>query len=1035
MIVQLHSLGQALILTARTRLRPDSEILFANLLYLVAERGKQIPRERLLELFWPGRSDRAGRHCLRQMVYKLRQHGVPIVSSPSGVELPAEKARADYDPLLDGAAAGGDITADAIHGEFLPHYAPGISPAFAEWVEQHRAHVNSHVRRALLAELGRLRAQARWADVERVARRCLELDALNEEATLALAEATAFAGGKAEAVRILDRYLDEIGTRNNDIRLPASILRRRIAERIPAQPYVARADQCFVGREEEIAFLSQLLQTVRGGERQTCIIWGEPGIGKTRLLAEFTKVAVMQGAAVQRVPCQPTDLRRPMSVFVDMVPLLLGMPGALGCSPEAMGHLTKLTGHSPYAADSRSAGEEAPALWAMMRQSLVDLLEAILSEQPVVLMLEDVHWLDDASLRLLRELLTTQGLQRLMLILTARPTGNGSDARINAAADGVPTRRMRALSGAAADALLDALTASSPKPMSAEARAWCINVSEGRPYFLSELATHWMNTGRTSPAPSSLTEMLSQRISALTRDASQTLQASAILGKNATVSRLDRVLGLTPSALLAALQELEGAGLVHTSDSIVRPRHDLVAETAETVLAESPRQLLHLRAARLLDEELRGSRSAAVLWDCVQHYQKAGERDRVVALVTHCAEHLQQVGLPGEALEVLRKAQDLCASPEERLGILEATVSALIAAASWEEVIPTLKTKAHLKRQVSGSPSRHSNDEFDLLQARWRCGYDIRKLLADARQCSRDEDSDSDHRLRAALWALIFADNLGSERELEEIFTGSQKLLRRPYADRGDALFAQVVYHSSAGDLDTAVSCAQELVHTSRQQSGLPQLIRALKSLNIPLRRAGRTDEACAASEEVYTLAVKYNLPSTALGAAEQIAWTLLDVEDFDGARGWRSRMLQWEATADDRIFHYASRGLVARMAILEGDWSKASELDVANEQHLSEPAGRQRIIALSYWAQIRAKQLPYASVEQRHLDDFTGLYRALRSMGNQDYAVASLCLLLHRLGKSGEATALLGEYINRYRRERYAPPRFLTGFASQGRP
>ena len=66
-----------------------------------------------------------------------------------------------------------------------------------------------------------------------------------------------------------------------------------------------------------------------------------------RLLAEFGRMATLEGAQVVRVGCQARDTERPLSIFVDAVPLLLAVPGALGCAPESMAYLRRLTAHDP----------------------------------------------------------------------------------------------------------------------------------------------------------------------------------------------------------------------------------------------------------------------------------------------------------------------------------------------------------------------------------------------------------------------------------------------------------------------------------------------------------------------------------------------------------------------------------------------------------------------------------------------------------------------------------------------------------------
>src|SRR6185437_11422003 len=101
------------------------------------------------------------------------------------------------------------------------------------------------------------------------------------------------------------------------------------------------------GREPEMAELHQALRLAIGSRGSAYVIWGETGIGKTRLVNEMATAARAQKVRVVQVGCQPHDERRPLSVFVDLVPKLLLMSGSLGCAPDSMKYLRRLTEHDP----------------------------------------------------------------------------------------------------------------------------------------------------------------------------------------------------------------------------------------------------------------------------------------------------------------------------------------------------------------------------------------------------------------------------------------------------------------------------------------------------------------------------------------------------------------------------------------------------------------------------------------------------------------------------------------------------------------
>src|ERR671922_149334 len=128
--------------------------------------------------------------------------------------------------------------------------------------------------RVLVSAIAARKSRGEWAHVERLAHQCLTIDPLNEEATLALAEAAALHGGKVEAVGILDRYLREMGPCARELRLPAVALRRRISEPECEFPLSPPLHVPFVGRGAEMATLTAALGSARSGAGSVFFIHG-----------------------------------------------------------------------------------------------------------------------------------------------------------------------------------------------------------------------------------------------------------------------------------------------------------------------------------------------------------------------------------------------------------------------------------------------------------------------------------------------------------------------------------------------------------------------------------------------------------------------------------------------------------------------------------------------------------------------------------------------------------------------------------------
>jgi DNA-binding SARP family transcriptional activator len=305
-MVKLRTLGECVAEIGSTRLGPDAERLFAVLLCLGIERDRLSNRGAMTNLLWPDVSEERGSHSLRQAVYRLRALGVPVSSDRSNLWIEPAELEIDAGPLF-AAGPEPDGFVHQLRGSFLAGYNPKFSDPYNEWLDRQRDLVNARIRRVFLAEIGRLKASGDWAGVECMSARCLAIDPFNEEATLAKAEAAALQGGKTQALAILDGYLKEVGPQAREIRLPASVLRRRIAEATNLDRPRAITETPFFGRGREMAELNRALQMAHAGSGSAYVFWGEPGIGKTRLMQEFSRAVSLGHAQLVRVGCQSND--------------------------------------------------------------------------------------------------------------------------------------------------------------------------------------------------------------------------------------------------------------------------------------------------------------------------------------------------------------------------------------------------------------------------------------------------------------------------------------------------------------------------------------------------------------------------------------------------------------------------------------------------------------------------------------------------------------------------------------------------------
>jgi DNA-binding SARP family transcriptional activator len=1017
-MIRVRTLGQCSIQIDTMHVGPDAEMVFASLLLLTVERGRRVGRGELLGILWPYTPASRASHCLRQTIYRLRTLGTPLEVTRTHLTLPSSVVDSDVDALLR-ASRTDDIEhlADRVSGPFLPGYSPTFSEPLRDWVERQRDLVSAGARRVLVGAISVRKSRGEWADVERLAHQCLAIDPLNEDATLALAEAAALHGGKVEAMGILDRYLREMGPTARELRLPAIALRRRIAEPELEFPLAPPLHVPFVGRSAEMATLATALRSARGGAGSVHFIHGEPGIGKTRLLNEFTRAATLEGVRVAPALCQSSDSRRPLSAFVDVVPKLMTMPGALGCSPESHRYLRRLVEHHSSEAPPTPDASEAALLFANVRRSLFDLVDAIASETPLLITIEDVHWLDPASWEIVIEAAPWIDTRRMMLILTSRDREHHCPSVIAASPKTLRSLWLGPIDLSARERLFEATLRDSGHPITEPFRTWCVEMSGGNPYYLRELALHGLDARGQFEIPPSLTTLVSQRVARLRPVSCRVLQACAILGKNATLDRIEAVLDQPQMDLLDAYDELEQAGLLAWANGNVVCHHDLLVEAALDRASRTVSSYLHRKAAMTLAQSLRRDCQVSLAWDCAKHLLSAGEPSQAAAQLMDCARHALELGRPFEADEILAGSLELPLSATERTSVLNERAHALRAADRWGDVVAVLSEI--VATQSKDGRIQHTDHELQLVYAKWAAGSDANCLLSSLRDCCRQHVSTSTHRLLAARWAFMLADNICEAEIAHDIYRLVSADLCSDSAADFDRTYCHMVYNAAFGDITEAEQAARQLGSVLQDRSDIREVCLARTHVAEVLKEAGHVKESVALLEEAYRVAVANSLLWLACLAGRRLAWRSIYGGDYRTAAEWVQALLP----ISERIQHVASRadvlGAAAELALHKGELAEAAEL-------LNRSAAvwkdTQHARSEAFWmASQTAIWLAEGNLTacQDALPRFMELYRLVWRHADQDQTTARLVRVLEFTNQFECAEGLLREYVWTHRRGR----------------
>ncbi len=612
--VTIGLLGELVVLRGGKALPlPASRKTRALLGYLVAT-GVPHSRSRLCELLWDGPID--PRAELRWSLSKLR----PLVDDAGTERLLADRERVGFEPrgaevdLLavrqqvrpaEGRASLADLrrAAARFRGEFLEGLELPDCYRFHEWVIAQREAARVW-RVAILAELV-VRLAGAPAEALRYSREWVTAEPLDERAHAAVVRALGALGHRREAEqqaescrRILHRELavepsDELAAALRSLPAPAPEPARRASSPAAASSEWEAAP-AIQGRRGERRRLEEALSAVASGRPTTILLVGEPGIGKSRLLAHLVERARASGGTVVAGRAFEAERARPYGVWTEALRSL---------APETWERVAKTVRRDlellvPELGPGRPATDQH-----RLFEGVAKLLRGLGEEAgPAVLVLDDLHWLEDSSVALLHYVVRTAATARLLVAGAARPgelAANATAARLVRTLErehDLVVLELGPLSAAETAALARSVEGGvDGQRVFAE--------SGGHPLFALEVARALARGEQALPEV--LDELIGDRLARVGAHGLALLPWAAALGRSFNDDVLARIVALPAPEVLAGLEELERQHVLRIVSESEGDRdfaHDLVRRGAYRQLSSSRRCLLHRRIAEVLHE-------------------------------------------------------------------------------------------------------------------------------------------------------------------------------------------------------------------------------------------------------------------------------------------------------------------------------------------------------------------------------------------------------------------------------------------------
>jgi tetratricopeptide (TPR) repeat protein len=711
----------------------------------------------------------------------------------------------------------------------------------------------------------------------------------------------------------------------------------------------------FIGRDAERAELRRCLDEALSGKGSMVLIEGEPGIGKTRLTQELSTEADARAMQVLVGHCSEAEGSLPYLPWVEILENALAGAKSTEAFREALGdgaaevarivpEIRRIVPDLPPAIELPPEQQQR-----YLFNSIRDLFRRAAENRPLLLVLDDLQWADEATVLLLRHVLGALSDVPMLILGTYREDMDAGTPFSRALVDLlrhplVLRILLRQLVSDEVAAMLGSLAGRTPP----SALVQLVHTeTDGNPFFVEEVFTHLMEEGRLldeegqwrpdaelgeTEVPRTVRLVLERRLDRLTETARRTLATAAVIGRFFEVEALLLASDTDEEAVVDALADGERSNLVRLEEPTLERFafvHELIRQTLLAGLPTIRRQRIHLRAAAALEERFAG-REAEHASDLAYHLSRGGARVDRAKLRSYLFLAGKQA-MQGSAFDGALRHFDAALvlpwdeDPRGRAELLFERGLALRSLRRWEEAVG-LWTEAVDALQALGDLETAGHVCCEAaIQLGWVGRWEEAVVMAGRGLGALEGVVNADRGRLLAYTGLMFATT--GYQEAADTFIADAHGVAAELGDeaiRGSVLGYEVVVRWEYMRNDEVARIGEEAISALRRSGALWQLAETTGFLQMNQASLGRWDEVEPSLEENEALALRLgNAQAQFLNLWSRVLLDLCRRTDLEAFRLGGQSIL---ALCQSAGLPYEGEAyiLLSEADHLAGDWERA---------------------------------------------------------------------------------------------------------------